>query len=316
MKKRKSCWTIVPVLCALISLGLPGTGQDQGFDVIYEGVPLQEPVSQSAFSAILTAQAGFSAAGGAWASAGARAKLTFDPFELHAEGSVGTDGLLLSVGAETFLMGFRMGGDVTFAPGTGIVIDLRGWGQLAAVQLTGNVRLAGAASSITLGASTDLGGFGVSGNVGFAGGALNSAVLGANTQLGPLSLSASGGTVNGQLNVGAGAGIKLGALSLAANAGYDAGLGVNATASAGIRSGSLDASVVALVDNSGVGVESAGQIGLGSVTARFMLRFSQGGVSGEVGGALPLGPLSTTVSVGFDDQIGFSWAEVGVELPL
>ena len=172
------------------------------------------------------------------------------------------------------------------------------------------------ATSMSFGLSTDFGGYGVSGNLGISGGTLTTASVGANTEVGALSLSISGGWAGGRVNAGGGLGLQLGAVNLAANAGYDTSLGVNATASAGVGFEALQMTAVALYDNTGIGMETSGELALGQATFSFMGRFSLGSASFELGGSIPVGTIQTSFSVTIDSQTGFSWAEVGFELPL
>jgi hypothetical protein len=307
-------------LLAVLALSLLGVAQDQGFQVIYEGpVKAEEqpsPVPLTALDVTLYGNAGFSAVGAFWATAGGRAELRLGGFTVYGDASGGTDGFRALVGAKTQLLGFRVAGDVSFTPGGTPVLDLRGWGSFGAVRITANARLAGMATSLSLGVSTDFGGYGVSGNLGFASGALSTASVGVNTELGVLSLSASGGWAGGRLNAGAGAALQLGAVNLAANAGYDSSLGANATASAGLGLDALQITAIALYDNTGVGLEASGELKLGSSQLSFMGRFSIGTMSLEIGGKIPLGAVATSFSVAFDNQSGFSWAEIGLEMPL
>ncbi len=307
-------------LIAVAVFSLLAMAEDQGFDVIYEG-PVQPegstaPAPMTQLDVSLYGNAGFSVAGSFWATAGGKAELDLGALSISADLSAGTAGFQALLGAETNLAGFHIAGDVTLTPAGTPVVDLRAWGSFGAVRLTGNARLAGAATSMSFGLSTDFGGYGVSGNVGISGGTLTTASAGANTEIGDLSLSISGGWAGGRLNAGGGLALQLGSVNLAANAGYDSALGMNATASAGVGFGALQMTAVGLYDNTGVGLETSGEVQLGGSTLSFMGRFSIGTMSFELGGAIPLGAIQTSFSVAFDNQTGFSWAEVGFELPL
>ena len=308
------------VLIIVLAVSLLGAGEDRGFTVIYEG-PVQpegppQPVPATSLELSLYGNAGFSAFGTFWATAGGTARLDLGGFAVYVDASGGTDGLRALVGAETKLSGFKLAGDVTLSPGRTPVVDLRGWGAFDTIRLTANARLAGPATSMALGVSTDFGGYGVSGNLGFSSGALSTASVGANTELGALSLSASGGWAGGRFNAGGGLALRMGAVNVAAQAGYDTGLGINATGSAGMTLDGFQLTAIGLYDNTGIGLETSGELQLGAMLITFMGRFSLGNMSFEVGGQLPLGPLLTTFSVALDNQNGFSWAEAGFELPL
>jgi len=298
---------------ALLIVGPSILGQDVGFTVISEG--LVEAEKASPFDLTLYGSAGIGGAGSFWANGGARAKLTLGGFDVHADASAGTDGIRVVAGSQVEVQGFRIAGDITWSPTATSVIDIRAWGSFDQIQITANARLAGAASSVSLGASTDLNAYGVSGNLSFAGGTLATASVGANTMLGDLSASLSGGWSDGRFAASGGVGLELGDLNLAAKAGYDTGLGINANASATIALEALQVTGVAMFDNTGIGGEVSGEIGFGALTATFMGRFSLGGLSLEVGGRLALGSALVSGSVAFDTQGGFSWAEVGFELP-
>ncbi len=314
-KRMASITILVVSLSSLLAMS-----EDQGFDVIYEG-PVQSDGTMGSSPSLqinltLYGNAGFAAAGAFWATAGGKAELDLGGFSVHADLSAGTSGFQALLGAATRLLGFRVAGDITLTPGSTPVIDLRGWGSFGAIRLTGNARLAGTATSLSLGASTDFGGYGVSGNLGISGGALTTASVGANTDLGGLSLSASGGWAGGRLNVGGGLGLQLGPVNLAANAGYDSTLGLNAMASGAVGFDTFEMTAVGLYDNTGVGLETTGELLLGQTTLSFMGRFSGGSMSIEVGGGIPFGSVQTSFSVAIDNQTGFAWAEVGFELPL
>jgi len=306
-------WAFIIALAASLSLA----AEDEGFDVSYEGVvDSQAEAAGTDLNLALYGKAGTSGTGVFWASAGIRAGFSVEGFAVHADAGYGTNGLEVQAGAETEILGFGVAGDTTWTPGSQPTIDLRGWGTLDLLSITANVRLSGGAPAITLSASTDLEGFGLSANFGFAGGNLSQASVGANTKLGGLSVSANAGLNAGAFNVGGGAGLKLGPLNLIANAGYDGTVGINAAAGGTIGWEAFEVNAIGLYDNTGVGLELSSELSLGAMTVSFMGRFSAGGLNAEVGASLPLGALAATVSVAFDSQNGFSWAEVGIEMPL
>jgi len=306
-------WALIAALAASLSLA----AEDEGFDVSYEGVvDSQAEAEGSDLNLALYGIAGTSGSGVFWASAGARVGLSIGGVAVRADAGFGTNGLEIQAGAEAEILGFGVAGDTTWTPGSQPTIDLRGWGTIDPIRVTANVRLAGGAPAFTLSASTDLEGFGLSANLGLAGGTLSQASVGANTMLGGLSVSASAGLNAGAFNVGGGAGLKLGPLNLIANAGYDGAVGINAAAGGTIGWEAFEVNAVGLYDNTGVGFELSSDLSLGAMTVSFMGRFSAGGLNAEVGASLPLGTLATTVSVAFDTQNGFSWAEVGLEMPL
>lgn len=291
--------------------------QDEGFDVIYEGVvDSATPEPEATLDLSLYGTAGFSVGGSFWAAAGTQAVFSIESVEIDLDASYGTDGLQLLAGAQTEIAGFGVGGDLSWSPGTRPVIDVRGWGTLGVFRLTLNVRLAGANTAVTISGTTDFEGFGLSANAGLAGGRLTQASVGANAAVGALSLSGSAGLAGGTLSVGGGAGLQIGAVSVIANAGYDGAIGLNATAGGTVSLDALEITAIGLYDNTGIGSEISGELGLGAMTATFMGRFSSGGLSVEVGARLPLGPATATFSVALDDQDGFSWAEIGFDMPL
>lgn len=291
--------------------------QDEGFDIIYEGVVDQEPDNaESVLDLTLYGVAGFSPGGAFWATGGARAAFEFGGMLLNLDASYGTSGFQIVAGGQAEISGFGVGGDVSWSPGGPAVIDLRGWGTLDVFRLSANVLLGGANTAVTLSGSTDFEGFGLSANLGLSGGGITQALLGANMTLGGLSLSGSAGLSGGQVNVGGGAGVEVGPLSLIANAGYDGGVGVNATVGGTLGWSGFEISVIGLLDNTGVGAEVSSELALGFATLMLTGRLSGGGLSAEVGGKLPLGAAIASLSVAFDNQSGFSWAEAGFELPL
>ena len=131
-----------------------------------------------------------------------------------------------------------------------------------------------------------------------------------------MSVSGSAGISGGQVNVGGGASLQAGPVSLVANAGYDGAIGMNAIAGGTLGWDVFETSVIALLDNTGVGAEVSSQLALGSTTLMLTGRFSGGGLTVDVGGSLPLGGAIASVSVAFDSQNGFAWAEIGLEMPL
>ncbi|MBU1050629.1 hypothetical protein KKG90_11475, partial [Candidatus Bipolaricaulota bacterium] len=280
-------------LFVILSLSLGGLAQDQGFDVVYEGVVDSETkAAPSNLNLTLYGIAGTSANGAFWASAGTRMALTLGDASLTADVGYGMNGLEIQGGIQTKLLGFGVAGDVSWRPSTTPVIDLRGWGGLDAFQFTANARLAGANSAITLSGSTEFEGFGLSANLAMAGGTLSQASLGANMGLGGLSLSGSAGMTGGQVNVGGGCGLQLGPANLIASAGYDGGLGLNATAGATLGWEGFDASAIGQFDNTGVGLEASAELRFGQTRLTFMGRFSTNTTTFEVGGTLPLGPIA------------------------
>ncbi|MFC2108681.1 hypothetical protein ACFLS5_04380 [Candidatus Bipolaricaulota bacterium] len=314
MRKTRHVRQIVGLALAMLAVSLPGGAQDQGFEIISEGVV--EPTAAAAFNTTIFGTAGYSFVGTFWASAGARISFTVDAFELDASASAGTDGIQLRVGASTELFGFGTAGEVTYTVGNTPAITLRGWGEVAGIGLTANATLAGTAISVLVGGNMDLEGFGISANLGFAGGTLTTASVGANTSVGALSLSANGGWAGGQLTVGGGAGIILGPVQVTGNAGYSTGLGINAVASAGVGWDAFQATAVAMLDNTGIGFEADGQLVLGNLIVSVLGRLGGSDLSVEIGGQLPLGPMSASISVAFDNTTGLSWAEFGFEWPL
>lgn len=305
----------IAVLC--LGFFFLATGQDQGFDVIYEGIvdaPSGPP--EAMIDLRLYGVGGFMAGGTFWGSAGVRAAVRVDGFALHADGSYGTDGVKVQAGAQTEIEGFGLAGDIGWTPGQTPIIDLRGWGALDVFRLTANVRLAGVNTSLVFGGTTDFGGFGVSANVGLAGGNLTQATVGANTELGAFILSGSAGLTSGQVSAGGGVGLQIGPVNLTGHVGYHGGIGLNAMVGGNLLLETVQFTAVGLYDNTGVGLEATGELALGTMTARFTGRFTSGGLSFEVGGDIPLGSLRASLSVALDDANGFNWAELRVELPL
>lgn len=306
-------WAVIIMLAASLSL----FAEDEGFDVSYEGVvDSQAEAAGTDLNLALYGKAGTTGMGVFWASAGVRVGLSVGRVAVHADAGYGTSGLEVQAGAETEILGFGVAGDTTWSPGSQPTIDLRGWGTLDLLSITANVRLSGGAPAITLSASTDLEGFGLSANLGLAGGSLSQASVGANTKLGGLSVSGNAGLAAGTVNVGGGAGLQLGPVSLIANAGYDGAVGLNATAGGTVGWEVFQLHVVGLYDNTGAGLEVSSEVLLGAMTVSFMGRFSAGGLNAEVGASLPLGAVASSFSVAFDSQNGFSWAEVGFEMLL
>jgi len=304
---------------ALVSLS-PSIGawaQDEGFDIIYEGV-VDQGGEQAASSLDLSLYGvgGFSPGGAFWATAGGRAAFEADGLAINVDASYGTNGLEIVAGARTEISGFGVAGDVTWSSSSRPVIDLRAWGTLAAFRLTIGVRLAGTNTAITLGGSTDFEGSGLSANVGLAGGTLAQAAVGANLDLGGLTVSGSAGLAGGELSLGGGAGLQLGPVSLIANAGYSGAVGLNATAGGTVGWDAVELSAIGMFDDTGVGAEVSCSLGLGAMRVSFMGRFTSGGLTAEIGGTIPLGAIVTSVSVAFDDQSGLSWVEARFEMPL
>jgi len=305
---------IVVLALLMMAVCLAVGAQDQGFDVISEGVI--DPSAGLSFDASVFGNAGYSIIGTLWASAGAQIGITLDAFEMHARASAGTDGTQVQGGISTELFGFGVGGDVTYSLGSAPVIMARGWGEIAGIGVSANASLAGTAISLLLGANMDLEMYGISASLGFANGAFTTASLGANTSLGALSLSANGGWAGAQFTLGGGASLVLGLLQVTANAGYSEGLGINAVLSVGLELQALQMTAVAMLDNTGMGMEATGQLALGDMVLSAISRFGGGDFSAEVGLALPFGALSTSVSVAFDNATGFAWAEASFDLPL
>lgn len=314
MQKHRQLRLVAGLTLAILATSLSIGAQDQGFEIISEGVV--EPTVGAAFNATIFGTAGYSFVGTLWASAGARISFTVDAFELTASASAGTEGIQLRAGASTEMFGFGTAGEVTYTLGNTPAITLRGWGEVAGIGLTANATLAGTAISVLVGGNMDLEGFGVSANLGFAGGTLTTASVGANTSVGALSLSANGGWAGGQFTVGGGAGIILGPVQVTGNAGYSTGLGINAVASAGLGWEAFQVTAVAMLDNTGIGFETNGQLVLGNLVVSVLGRFGGSDLSVEIGGQLPLGTLMTSISVAFDNTTGLSWAEFGFEMPL
>jgi len=298
----------------LFLFSLSAWSEDEGILLLSEGPIVEAEDPGLDLSVLVSGTAGLSATGTVWALAGAEAVLVLDPFEFRAHGEFGTNRISLGVGADTVLAGIRVGGDVAFVGGAAVV-DLHAWGEIAGISLTGSASMAGNNTSLTLGASTDLGGFGVSGSVAVAGGQLASAGVGVNTDLGGLSISGNAGLRAGLPTVGASAGFELGPLHLGASAGYDGGLGLNGSATAGGRFGPLELAVIALTDNTGFGLEGSAALQLGAASASATARVAGAGVNAEISGRLPVGSMAATISVGLDNQTGFGWAELNVEMP-
>ena len=302
---------------ASLSPSIGAWAQDEGFDIIYEGVVDQggeQPTSSLDLS--LYGVAGFSPGGAFWATAGGRAAFEVDGLAIDVDASYGTNGLGIVAGGRTEIGGFGVASDVTWSPSSPPVIDLQAWGTLASFRATIGVQLAGPNTAITLGASTGFEGFGVSANLGLAGGTLAQATIGANMDLGELTMSGSAGLSGGQFTLGGGAGLQLGPASLIANAGYSGAVGLNATAGGTVGWDAFELSAIGMFDGTGVGAEVSCSLGLGAMRASFMGRFTSGGLTVEIGGTIPLGATITSVSVAFDDQSGLSWVEARFEMPL
>ena len=314
MRKTRNVLQIVGLALAILAVSLLVGAQDQGFDVISEGVV--EPTTISALDITLFGNAGYSFTGTFWASAGARVGFTLDAFEIHASASAGTDGTQIQGGVTTELFGFGAAGDVTYTLGNTPVISLRGWGDVAGIGFTANATLAGTAVSFLVGGNMNLENYGLSANLGFANGTFTTASVGANTSLGALSLSANGGWAAGQFTASGGAGLVLGPAQITANAGYNSGIGINAVVSAGLGWTAFQMTAVAMLDNTGIGFESTAQLSLGNLLVSAVGRFGGGDLSLEVGAEIPMGALATSISIAFDSTSGLSWAEIGFEYPL
>ena len=287
---------------------------DQGFDVISEGVV--KPSAGPSFDIVLFGTTGYSIVGAFWASAGARISFTMDAFEIQGSASAGTDGTQLQAGVTTELFGFGTAADVAYTLGGTPIITARGWGTVAGIGLTANATLAGTAVSLLVGGNMDFDSYGVSASLGFGNGTFNTASVGANTSLGALSLSANGGWAAGQFTVGGGAGLVLGPVQITANAGYNGGLGINAVLSAGLGWPAFQMTAVAMLDNTGVGIESTAQLVLGDLILSAVGQFGGGDLGVEIGASIPMGSLTTAISVALDNATGFAWAEASFEWPL
>jgi len=316
MTRRKRLVSIASILLAVCALVWGALGQDEGFEILYEGYADEEASRLARFDVTLYGHAGFSGAGAFWATAGGRAAFSIEGFEVHVDAGAGTDGMTVQGGVTTEILGFGAAADATWSPGSTVVIDLRGWGRLDTLQLTANVRLAGQATALSLGASTDFEGFGLSANLGMSGDGIQQASIGVNMQLGAATVSGSAGLNAGRFSASGGIGLVVGPANLTASAGFDAEIGMNAMAGGGVAWDGFKATAIALFDNTGLGGEVSTEIGLGPMVATLMARLAGSSISLEVGGRLPLGSGLASVSIAFDTQGGLSWAEVGFELPL
>ena len=316
MTRTKRLRSAASILLAVCALAWGALGQDEGFEIIYEGYADEEESSLARFNITLYGDAGFSGAGAFWATAGGRATFSIEGFEIRANASAGTDGITIQGGVTTEILGFGAAADATWSPGSTTVIDLRGWGAIDTFQLTANVRLAGQATSLSLGASTDFEGLGLSANLGMSGAGISQASVGANMQLGAATVSGSAGLNAGRFSASAGIGLVVGPANVTASAGFDAEIGMNAMAGGGVTWEGFQATAIALFDNTGLGGEVRSEIGLGAMTATLMARLAGSNISLEVGGRLPLGSALASVSVAFDTQGGLSWAEISFEMPL
>jgi len=312
MTMTKHKW--IAVVLAVLAVSLPLVGQDQGFEIISETI--LEPSSGPSFDMALFGNAGYSVAGAFWASAGARIGFTVDDFEIFARASAGTDGTQFQGGVTTELFGFGTAGEVSYTLGGTPVISLRGWGDISGIGLTANATVAGTAVSVLVGGNMTFDTYGASASLGFANGTLSTASIGANTTMGAMSLSVNGGWTGGQFVAGGGLGIELGPFQITANAGYNSALGINAVGSAGLAWEAFQASAVAMFDNTGIGFEANALLSLGSLTLTTLARLGGTDLSWEVGGELIMGSLALSFSVAIDTNSGFSWAEVGFNLPL
>jgi hypothetical protein len=316
MRRTKRFLSAASILLAVSALVWGAFGQDEGFEIIYEGYVDEEETNRARLDITLYGTAGFAGAGAFWASGGGRGTFSIEGFEVHVDASAGTDGITVQGGTTTEIAGFGVAGDVVWSPGSTTVFNLRGWGSIADFQLTANVRLAGGNTTANVGAGTEFEGFGLSANLGIGGDGINQASVGANLQLGEATVSGSAGLTAGRFSAGAGLGLALGPVNMTASAGYDAELGLNAMAGGGLALGGFQATAIGLFDNTGIGGEVVGEVGLGSMTATFMGRFAGSSLSIEVGGRLPLGKTLVSASVAFDTQGGLAWAEVGFEMSL
>jgi hypothetical protein len=320
MQRENAIRTLGWALAASLSVAIATVAQDQGFEIIYEGVVESgDEGAQAADSARLQLSlyglAGYSAGGTLWASAGLRAQFAIRGFAVDADVGYGTQGLSAQAGASGELAGFGVAGDVSWTSDSTPSIDLTTWGEIELFRVTANAHLAGANSSFTLSGSTDLSGYGLSATVEVSGGKLAQASLGANLGLGDLSLSGSAGIAGGQINVGGGVGLKLGPVDLVANAGYDGAVGVNATVGANASWQGFEMSAVGLFDDTGLGLELLARLAVKGGEVGFTGRLSGGSLNAEVSGSLSLGSMTADLSIAFDTQNGFAWAEVGLEVP-
>lgn len=316
MKRTKRLLSAASALLAVCALLVVALGQDEGFEIIYEGYADDEESGLARLDITLYGTAGFGGTGSFWGSAGGRGTFSIEGFEIHVDASAGTDGIAVQGGTTTEIAGFGVAGDVIWSPGSTTVFNIRGWGSIADFQLTASVRLAGGNTTANVGVGTEFEGFGLSANLGVTGAGVNQASVGANLQLGEATVSASAGLAAGRFSLGAGIGLVVGPVNVTASAGYDAELGLNAMAGGGLAWEGFQATAIGLFDNTGIGGEVAGEVDLGSMTATFMGRFAGSSLSIEVGGRLPLGKTLVSASVAFDTQGGLSWAEIGFELPL
>lgn len=315
MQETKRTYRLAGLLLTLLLVAsIPLAAQDQGFDIISEGVV--EPTAPARLDVVLFGNAGYSFLGAFWASAGVRANFTLDALALHASASAGTDGTQVQGGVTTELFGFGTSADVAYTLGNTPVISLRGWGDIANIGLTANATFAGTAISFLVGGNMNFETYGLSANLGFANGTFTNASVGANTTVGALSLSANGGWAAGQLTASGGAGLVLGPVQITANAGYNSGIGLNAVVSAGLGWPAFQMTAVAMLDNTGIGLESTAQLSLGNFLLSAVGRFGGNDISVEIGSNIPLGKLAMSISIAFDATSGLSWAEIGFEYPL
>ena len=317
--------TIRKVLLAaalLLGLTLVAVPQDDGFEIIYEGVvddstgTPQQDTGGAQFDAVLYGSVGMSGAGAFWADGGARASFALGGFSIHADASIGTQGVVILGGVATEIAGFGVAGDVRWTPGNTPIIDLRGWGTLSSFRVNASVRLAGAGTSFALGGTTDFRAFGASATFVYAGGRVAQATVGLNTELGALTVSGSAGMAMDEVTASVGAGLRLGEVNLTGTVGYDGGLGVNAMAGGGFTLGTLSVNAIGLYDNTGIGGEAQAELLLGTTVLTGTGRFSTGGMTVEIGGRFAMAIANVSISVALDDQNGFGWAELGVEIPL
>jgi len=307
---------------ALLFFGLLSSlaaAQDIGFDVISEGVVEEASEESSGQESPLSASAygrvGTSATGAFWGAAGIRAAIGLDALEIHGDAQLGTEGIVATAGVTTTLFGLGTTAEIVYTGGQP-VISLRAWGEAVGFDLSANITFATGGLSALLSATTEMDSYGLSGSLGLAGGNLTTASVGFNTQMGDMTVSASGGWAGGQFSLGGGAGLQIGPVNVTANAGYSSGLGINGVVGGGVAFDGIDASAVVMLDNTGIGIEASGEVALGAATVTGLARLGGTDLSVEVGGRISLGSLSLSISVAFDSSSGFSWAEVGFEMPL
>lgn len=302
------------VIC-IASFMASGQIEGEGIEILDEGTSGEEVPAGTIGDLIiepvrLSALLGYAMGGSPWIEFSAGAGLWLGNLRLSSEAELRGAAFTLNVDAETQWENLGLSAGARFSR-TGIQLSGGLNTTIEDFTLAGWLAVGGGGSVATASATTKMGSLEVFASAGLAPKEV-SISAGVTLPGDPLTLSA-GATLGGTagLTISGGADLAVSdALSFFADAGLGT-TGLTTTVGGRLSTETLQVSAYGTWDANGLGLTSDGNLNLSSFDLFGTLRMDADSFSADIGGSMQLGNLTTTLTVGLDQQ-GFKWVQIEV----